>query len=82
MIIRITEKMRIVDVDGRRLLGECKRCGKCCKINRDCPEVVNETLDGKPWHVCKIYFDRPVRCAIWPLSGDPIPEGCGFHYED
>jgi len=34
--ILITDKMRIVEYDGKRLLGECKRCGKCCRIIRRC----------------------------------------------
>lgn len=75
------DKCRIIAVEGKILLGECRRCAKCCELIK-CPHIVYETLDGKTWNSCSIYHDRPVRCALWPQPQDKTPEGCGFYYKD
>jgi hypothetical protein len=75
------DKMRIIEVDGMVLLGDCLRCGECC-LRLKCEEVFNETLDYRDHYVCRVYRGRPISCALWPRPGDPQPEGCGFRYEE
>lgn len=85
-------RIALVDIDRLRLLvtdrmvlrGECMRCGECCRrINQGqgCEYLKVELVDDKPRHYCSIYFNRPARCALWPMPGDPQPESCGFHWE-
>jgi Fe-S-cluster containining protein len=77
----IIEEQRIVSVNGRRLLGECRRCGACCRAT-GCTHIVQDEVleDGsRPWR-CDIYHTRPMGCALWPLP-DQVREDCGFHYQ-
>jgi len=79
------DTLRIVTVEGKVLLGSCRRCGTCCKKIGDiepCEFLGCEKVDGKPRHFCKIYWDRPMRCALYPQPQDPKPECCGFYYEE
>jgi hypothetical protein len=69
--------VRIIDVDGTPLIGECKRCGECCRI-LNCEHLIEETIDDKFVARCAIYQKRPVRCVIWPLPDDELPDNCGY----
>jgi hypothetical protein len=73
------DRMKVITVDGKVLLGKCVRCGKCCV---PCDDLFTENQDGIKVHVCRIYFDRPMRCALWPQPQDPKHEGCGYWYEE
>lgn len=78
------DKLRLLMYDGKVLRGECNRCGKCCraiKQGKGCEYLQVEMVDDKPRHFCSIYFERPARCALWPMFGDPVPDGCGFWWE-
>jgi len=74
------DRLRLLELNGKRLIGECRRCGACCKLTK-CELLGVEMVDDKPRHFCKDYHNRSMRCTLWPYPGDPIPEGCGFHWE-
>lgn len=61
--------LRITAVNGKRLIGECQRCGWCCR-NAHCEYLKMETLNGKVNAVCIIYNRRPIACALWPLPDE------------
>ena len=81
--------------DKRVLVGECNRCGECCKgpnvpfphpplppYDR-CKQLVQDQVNdqGEPIFRCDCYAVRPVGCALWPISEVESPVECGFHYE-
>jgi len=68
-------------VNGKRRIGQCHRCGQCCKQS-NCKYLIYETIDGKVTYRCDVYSQRPLACAMWPMPEDEQPDGCGFHYED
>ena len=78
-------RLGLVDFDsclpvslGKKVLtGTCFRCGECCRRAK-CDNLMVDP--GAQRYTCKIYHDRPVRCALWPLPGDPIPDCCGFKW--
>lgn len=59
-----------------KLTGECTQCGQCCQHYRpDCPHFTMEVVDGVEQATCKVYYDRPIGCVLWPLPEDEFP-GC------
>ena len=87
------DSYRLLEMDGKKLVGECNQCGECCKG----PNVPFKSHTAAPWCVflvqdqanekgepifrCDCYHVRPVGCALWPISEVEIPVECGFHYE-
>lgn len=61
-------------------LGQCKRCGKCCKILYKCPFLV-ELKDGSTQ--CKVYKKRPLQCRTYPITEKDLKNaGCkGFLFD-
>lgn len=79
---------------GLRLIGECRQCGQCCagrlkrykfppdgKMlftgygDRDCPKYDKENKR------CRDHENnKPLICALWPLSPEFIYPGCGFKF--
>jgi len=78
-------RFKILGADGNKLNGSCARCGACCETI-ECQhlsfEYVGE-VHGKYRRqaVCGIYQKRPMRCFLWPLPDDDLPQSCGFHWE-
>lgn len=75
---------QILGVGGDRLLGTCRRCGKCCE-NLNCEHLKYERVgkvhgEAHEQAVCKIYNKRPIGCFMWPLPTTDIPDGCGFSW--
>ncbi|MHB1155988.1 MAG: hypothetical protein ACYC26_04025 [Phycisphaerales bacterium] len=60
-------------------IGECGRCGDCCKLPYPCPMLRYDQL-GKSR--CAVYLFRPLSCRVYPrtpgehLTGDT----CGFRF--
>jgi hypothetical protein len=73
------DRMRIIAVGGKVLMGECVRCGDCCK---PCEHLFTENQNGKMVHVCRNYFSRNMRCALYPQPDDPKQPDCGYWYEE
>jgi len=72
---------KLLEADGKKLIGNCRRCGQCC-INAKCGYLVQETLDDKPHARCGLITWIPAACALFPLP-DEIQD-ChqkAFHYE-
>ncbi len=80
-----------------KLVGECKKCGKCCKggirvfnFNKStlCAELVGikeaECIHyDKETKTCKTYTDdRPILCRLFPYTPEVLYEGCGYHFEE
>jgi len=81
------ERLQILEVDGRKLEGECNQCGVCCQQQvpfpgKDgaCIYLVMETVDDKPKGRCEVYRERPAVCALWPMPEEELPEECGFSW--
>lgn len=78
--------IKIIEVDGRKLTGSCNQCGYCCSSgymkHGGCNHLIKETVDNIVQYRCDIYATRPLGCAMWPLSNDDIPPGCGFRFEE
>lgn len=88
----------IVSQNGKKLLGECNKCGKCCRfedeptvpypdfIKRCCSHLVPKIIGGQQRYVCDIYSIRPVSCGFWPeitdFENNQVPEECDLYYEE
>jgi len=69
---------------GRRL-GECRRCGACCRLVHRCPflQVNNGTAK------CAIHKLRPANCRVFPIDPRDLADRdrirpddpCGFSFE-
>jgi len=86
----VLKNEQLYSVDGRRVLGECKRCGVCCSVYESgfpCRHLLIEEVDNKPRATCNSktlyggYFARMMACVAYPLPDDVLPT-CGFYYED
>ncbi len=55
--------------------GECKSCGKCCKLPNPCI-FLDET------NHCRIYKFRPLNCRKYPRTEKEFltKESCGFRF--
>ena len=88
--------LRLIETKTQKLIGECKRCGKCCQhleytyqigndkyaCTQDCKWLDFREIDGKKCALCRIYMRRPVGCATWPRPFSDLKEGCGFKWVD
>ena len=60
-----------------RVVGNCKRCGICCKV---CPHLVKD-------NTCAIHttINYPQGCAEFPriidFMREHVPDSCGFEIE-
>ncbi len=75
------------------LLGECNRCGECCKdVNMVLPEFQKEdgtckhfsyeSVNGEKLGACGVIWARPSFCLIYPRDPrDPLPEKCSHSWE-
>ena len=79
--------------DQYLLVGDCNRCGRCCEdvgknknfIHSEggkCKFFKYETVNGKKLGTCKIMWERPVACYLYPRNPDEklYPE-CGFRWD-
>lgn len=75
------ETGQIIESGGKRLRGECRKCGLCCLFNKNRPPGVPfpdvkrrrcrhlvGTPTGTASHKCQcgIYAVRPASCHLWP----------------
>jgi len=67
-------------------LGNCIRCGTCCKILFKCPYL---KYDSEGLAVCNTYEKRPLNCRQFPIDNRDIMERnfvrgvsvpCGFRF--
>ena len=81
---------QMYSVNGRRILGKCKRCGLCCSVYEagfPCRHLLIENVDGKPRATCNHktlhagYFARMISCLTYPQP-DVILPSCGLYYEE
>ena len=80
IIVDMSKGMRIICTANEVLTGECLRCGLCCNLGNGCEELAVEEVDGKQRYFCKVYFDRPMRCALYPMPDDTLVETCGLKW--
>ena len=87
----------ITDIRKQRkikLVGSCKKCGKCCEGNVKIFQVIpNDTVklirrEDKPCiyydeinKICKDYEHRCTWCSMFPYLPENLYEGCGYHFE-
>lgn len=60
-------------------VGECNRCGECCKLPYPCPFL---RYDAEGLSMCAIYAFRPPSCRKYPRTEDEnlTPQVCGFSF--
>ncbi len=94
-LVKLIEGMR--KFHGVELVGECKRCGKCCEggtktylVDEDNHKLLYK---GRTGHPCKIYdpekktcsghgTTKPAICRMFPYLPDSILAGdCGFSFK-
>ena len=89
MILKVQYKggndFKVLEAGQYKVVGECKRCGKCCaetmfKDQKPCPHLYYETVNDVRQAVCELYPQWPVGCNLWPLPRDieDIPPECGI----
>lgn len=64
-----------VETQKERRLGECARCGTCCKIVFDCPYLEED-------NECTVYEERALQCRAFPIDErdiEEVPE-CEYHF--
>jgi hypothetical protein len=84
------DRAAIVRQDGKILVGDCNRCGECCKVSPPYPGedgaciylVKDQLVDGELVYRCDVYFKRPFGCALWPEVDDELPEECSLSWEE
>ena len=61
-------------------VGECLRCGACCKLPNVCPFL---RYDENNKSRCSIYLIRPMNCRIYPRNENEhlTKDTCGFKFE-
>lgn len=57
----------LLPIDKSRV-GECKQCGRCCKLVMKCIFFRNNK--------CLIYKFRPLQCRKSPRTAKYLKEGC------
>ena len=80
----------IVSQQGKRLRGECSKCGECCRMpgvpypdyEKKCCRYLSRKHSGDGMiFICNIYPVRPIGCALWPEVIDKLPEECTLYFE-
>ncbi len=79
------ENAKVISVNGIKLLGECKRCGACCRdffekphFEATCP-FLTYRADG--YAHCMTYETRPMICVMFPNDPEQaLPETCGYYW--
>lgn len=65
-------------------MGECKKCGKCCRLRVKGHGMLLETGERcehlKDDNLCAVYENRPPWClsAKRMKELDILPQGCGY----
>ena len=61
-------------------VGDCNRCGECCKLPYPCPFL---RYDADGLSMCAIYTFRPPSCRKYPRTAEEnlTPQVCGFSFE-
>ena len=85
----VIEDGRVVSAYGKRIIGECNRCGFCCSVYEagfPCKHLSFEILDGKQVAFCNPKslhggdWGRGFYCVAYPLPDTILPT-CGYRYE-
>jgi len=60
-------------------VGECNRCGECCKLPYPCPFL---RFDAEGLSMCAIYAFRPPSCRKYPRTNEEnlTAQVCGFRF--
>jgi Fe-S-cluster containining protein len=85
-VLDVTGRVRVASTTiGDRVfkvIGECKRCGKCCEA-LNCEHLSYAEENGQKVAVCDVYWTRPWGCALYPRDPtDDLQEGCGYSWEE
>ena len=64
---------------AKNRLGNCKRCGFCCKLPNVCPFLA---FDEQSLAICKAYHFRPLNCRKYPRTESEFIacDTCGFKF--
>lgn len=60
--------------------GNCRQCGKCCKLVFKCP-MLDERSDCRS---CRIYSKRSKVCSLFPFHPDDLKDvghDCGYSFK-
>jgi Fe-S-cluster containining protein len=65
---------------SKKRVGECNRCGECCKLPNVCPFL---WYDEENKACCRIYLVRSLNCHKYPRTEKEFitKETCGFRFE-
>lgn len=69
----------------KRRVGNCIRCGTCCKLLFKCPFLDETATPIK----CKIHQNRPMNCRVFPIDEKDIQDRnlinpnvpCGYSFK-
>lgn len=75
-----------------KLVGECNRCGQCCELGcptkefndaeGNCQFYFKETVNGEELGACKIIWNRPYGCVMYPSNPyEELLEKCSYSWE-
>lgn len=68
-------------VDANRI-GECNRCGACCRFLFKCP-FLKASEDDPNSFSCRAYIIRPPQCRKYPRSkSEQIHQPCGYLFKE
>lgn len=71
----------VLPVDRDRV-GECMRCGACCKFLVSCP-FLKPAKDDPEAFECRAYLIRPPQCRKYPRSKkEQIHQPCGYRFKE
>ena len=68
-------------------LGECKRCGQCCKRHTPVGDRIVEaacdflSFDSEGRAECLVYSARAQECRDYPAGPENLRPGCGYRFE-
>lgn len=72
----------VVEADGFKLEGNCKRTGQCCAALK-CEYLTYEIMNGKKVARCILHEAnwKPAWCTLWPRDPkEPLYKGCGYKW--
>jgi Fe-S-cluster containining protein len=67
---------------SKKRVGQCQRCGACCKLPNVCP-FLRYNEENQPR--CIVYFIRPFACRKYPRTArEHITQDtcCGFSFKE